>query len=109
MDTNLSYQPTPTVGATICVEGSGNVEAEGIYWVGKVIHVFPKGEEIPEALVRKYFKPKPGTKFAHKPWLLAKPSLYDRVVLEIAPGHNMIYPHQRFYAYEVIHAPENKS
>jgi len=100
MDTNLNYDHTPQVGRKIKVTVIGYVW--GTSFEGKVVHIFPALREIPEYLMRKYYKPKAGSKYDLNPRLLCKPNKYDRVVLEVEPDHYIIYPHQRYYVYEEI-------
>lgn len=101
MDTNLSHFPTPKMGTTIRVIIIG-VDRAGPPWIGKVVHVFPKEEEIPEEMMRKYYQPKAGSMYDKNPRILCKPSKYDRVVTELEPGHYRVHPHQRYFDYEEV-------
>lgn len=108
MDTNLSYQPTPQKGETIQVTVVGTLN-EGKMFSGKVVKVFPAGKEVPEHLMRRYYQPKKGSPYDLNPGALTRASRYDRVVLQVGFRHYLIYPHQRYYEYEVINAQKIRS
>jgi len=102
MDTNLSCQPVPKVGTKIRVTMSSRYKYDGITREGTVVHVFPAHEEIPEPLMRKYYNPKPGSKYDQRPHMLCAAGKYDRVVVKVGRNHYVIYPHQRYFWYEEI-------
>jgi hypothetical protein len=60
---------------------------------GTVLHIFPAREEIPEPLMREYYKPKPGSKYDLNPDILCRAGRHARIVLELDQDkRRIIYP-----------------